>query len=684
MRALVTLGVLCSVCAAQQNSDTEKNDSSSYSHEGRFADPVGTGADIKAGLVSGQFKPKDAAGDIAGKPAGEQRRLIQEMTGGGSWTSAAGSGTGSGPKETAGVRSALNELIKMDPDNPMYQKYGGMFDLKIGNIEDAYGKLDKAVELGDKTPDTVYQRGLAAWNLGMVEQANKDAADAIAADPGHEQAEALFKLTQKKLQEVKLNPSTRRPGTPRGEIESGTPKILREGMSSHADLLAEAERRVRVRDYDGALSFLRKVIGADPTNVKARQLRADALLRLGKNAASTEDSTRLIELAPENVSGYNMRSLAMNRMGQRLPALEDAESALRIDADSAMAHYNRAFALAGLGKRKEAVESLSKAAALDPHFLSKAERLAGLAEDADIMLVFGEGEPLKAPVPSTKNPWIYVLFALLGAAFLAYGLLRKPGWTAARKLAGKPEGEDLLIGRYRLEREVGAGGMGVVYEAFDLALERKVAIKRMRSEIRAQGRERFLAEAKTVAKLRHPHLVEIFSIEEEGDELYLIFEYVRGRSLSQMLREEGPLPLAQAKDLFKGVCAALEYAHGMNVVHRDLKPSNIMVDGQGAAKVMDFGVARQAQEALGRLALTQTVCGTPHYMAPEQEKGYVGRETDVYALGVCLHEVLTGKLPAQGGDVPPAVNDLLARALEPVPEKRLRTAREFWEALEKA
>ncbi|TPW19542.1 MAG: protein kinase, partial [Elusimicrobia bacterium] len=254
---------------------------------------------------------------------------------------------------------------------------------------------------------------------------------------------------------------------------------------------------------------------------------------------------------------------------------------------------------------------------------------------------------------------------------------------------------------YKVTREIGRGGMGVVYEAVDISLRRPVAVKQLRADLREDPKEleSFLAEARLVASLKHPNIVEIHSLVDQGGEVFLVFEFVPGNPLHRVLQRVPRLPLASALSVFRQVGAALDHAHAQRVIHRDLKPANIMVTPQGVAKVMDFGLAYQARLTVARQTRVEA-SGTPPYMAPEQETGTVSKESDLYALGVCVYESLAGTLPFPGPNflvqkremklplvsqlapgVPQSVDVALRRALHPDPSARFHSAAELLAAI---
>jgi tRNA A-37 threonylcarbamoyl transferase component Bud32 len=203
-----------------------------------------------------------------------------------------------------------------------------------------------------------------------------------------------------------------------------------------------------------------------------------------------------------------------------------------------------------------------------------------------------------------------------------------------------------LRGRYRLEERIGSGGMSTVYRAFDETLERWVAIKVLHQTMEDDPvqLERFRREARTVARLSHPHVVTVIDAGEDDGHPFIVFEYVDGDTLKGLIRRTGPLPVVEAVAYAIEIGRGLMAAHAERLVHRDVKPQNVLIDPDGRAKVTDFGISRSL-DADG-LTATGRVLGTTDYVAPEQALGEeVTEQSDVYSLGICLFEMLTGSVP---------------------------------------
>jgi serine/threonine protein kinase len=266
----------------------------------------------------------------------------------------------------------------------------------------------------------------------------------------------------------------------------------------------------------------------------------------------------------------------------------------------------------------------------------------------------------------------------------------------------------VIAGRYRLEARIGEGGMGVVYRARHVLIDRVVAVKLIRPDLRGETHLRawMLREARAANRVDHAHIIDIHDIgETEESELYLVMEYLVGTSLSSELAR-GATPLARSVDILEQMCAALARAHDLGVVHRDLKSDNILLTTRGGrkdfVKILDFGLAHLAMDP--RLAPKGAVFGTPEYMAPEQARGEEATaQSDLYALGVLFFEMLTGQLPFRSDDrdtllemqrtaiaprprsikpdVLPAAESIVMRLLEKDRRKRFQDAHHLHEEL---
>jgi serine/threonine-protein kinase len=270
--------------------------------------------------------------------------------------------------------------------------------------------------------------------------------------------------------------------------------------------------------------------------------------------------------------------------------------------------------------------------------------------------------------------------ALLAADAEAGAFLGVPAGELAPELlaeaAGEEENEtvDLAghqVGRYRLLREIGGGGMGTVYEAEDTQLGRRVAVKLLPPEYSRDRRakERFLREARAAAAVDHPNLCTVHDAGESEGRLYIVLSFYEGETLRDRIRR-GPLPLADAREVAIQVARGLARAHEAGIVHRDIKPANVMLPRRGEAKILDFGIARLEGDEFS-LTRTGASWGTPAYMSPEHARGEpVDGRTDVWSLGVMLYEMIAGRRPFGGESIEALVSSILTQ--EPEPLERLR------------
>ncbi len=272
-----------------------------------------------------------------------------------------------------------------------------------------------------------------------------------------------------------------------------------------------------------------------------------------------------------------------------------------------------------------------------------------------------------------------------------------------------------VLGSYQIVEELGRGGMGIVYRAYQPSLNRHVAVKILPPQLAFDQQlvDRFLREARAAAGLRHPNIVVVYDVGQEQGIHFIAMEYLEGRNLAQVIEEEGPLHPKRAAQIVEQVASALDYAHQRGFVHRDVKPANIFVQrsrdpvGPGDhVTLTDFGIAKAAAETR-QLTHTGTVVGTPEYMAPEQAVGgEVDERTDLYALGVVLYQMLTGRVPYQGHtphavlhnviyETPPpprqsnpnlstAMEGVILKAIAKQPEQRFQRGADLVRALHRA
>ncbi|HZS31179.1 MAG TPA: protein kinase [Gaiellaceae bacterium] len=281
-----------------------------------------------------------------------------------------------------------------------------------------------------------------------------------------------------------------------------------------------------------------------------------------------------------------------------------------------------------------------------------------------------------------------------------------PGSRSTTHAASRaPRAGDQIADRYDLEELYGSGGMSSVFRAHDVQLDRRVAVKILHQRYAGEDEyvERFRREARAVAQLSHPNIVTVIDRGEDGGRQYIVFEFVEGENLKDLILRSGPLPLRRAIELTVAVADGLAFAHKRGLVHRDVKPQNVLLSSAGEVKVTDFGIARSLEVDHG-VTQTGTVLGTGEYLAPEQASGEpVSPATDVYSLGVVLWELLAGEVPFGGEsfvaiamrhvnepppdvrevrpDVPPRLAAAVERALRKDPAQRFPTMEAFADEL---
>ena len=607
--------------------------------------------------------------------------------------------------------------LSRDPDdvNALLSRANGLVGLQ--RLQEAYADADRAVKLAPDDPAALRARALVSYRLAHYPQALEDARRALALDPNDRAAFYVMQLASSKAPAAVKLPrlESRLAGAVQGEYHGMVQQINQVAESAAQppkaptaptveSLLRSASTKISLKDYLGAIDDADRALTADPDNASAYYLRAAANNLLGRYAIAADDATRALVLDPTDVRAHDTRAWAFNSLGRFRDAIAESNHALELDPKNAYAYWNLGYAREQTGDLSGMMDALKTAADLSPQFqpaFHDAAQRHGLEADPT-----QERAAAAAQTQRQRSFAVVLVSSLIGGLLIALGFLHLFGEDAPEKKGpAKPPLPD-LGGAYALGPEIGVGGMGLVYEAFDKALQRPVAVKVLRPEmLRDPGaRERFLEEARTVAGLHHPAIVDIHAIVDTKAGLCLVFERIEGRTLEDILAKRGRLPLSEARALLRPVCHGLEFAHRHGVVHRDLKPGNVMVTSSGQIKLMDFGISRHDSRGCSALTPSQraTVRGTPHYMAPEQEYGEVRRESDLFSLGAMLYEMVTGRRPFEAPHtldeklarryakpsalvpgLPPALDGLVDWALQPDPHERVRTAADFLAALER-
>ncbi len=609
-----------------------------------------------------------------------------------------------------------DQAVEKFPDKDGILRAAGAVAIQVGDYKKGLAYADRAVTLAEAKSDdpkalaaALKTRATGALWSGDYPRAAEDAQRVLKSFPDDKAARSIYEMSKGRTKNAVVGIATTQ-SRPLADslVETSLldhPLLQQAGRragdrTAANKLAAEAMRFINVGDGAAALKAADATVAADPSLADGYMMRGLAYTILKEFSSALREFTKAIDLwaAQGNKAtlpvAYANRAEASLGLKDYPNALRDAEKAVSGDAMLGKGYFARANANEGLGEKGEKI-------------LADFKRAAELAPDYTTAYAAARGRlSADAPAPPLEKPsrdWLRAV--LIGASALlvlligvVWRLSRRNGPQAHIGFAGDRKELD---SQYDIVSPLGEGGMGMVYKGWDKVLKRPVAVKKLRNELQTNQRERdrFLKEAELVASLHHPHIVDIYTIIKDSSDTYLVFEYVSGMTLHDLLNESPGrrLPPAKALEIMRQICEAVDHAHARHVIHRDMKPSNVMLADGGWVKVMDFGIARQVLDSL--LTTTNTIVGTPVYMAPEQAMGAVVKESDVFALGVTLYELLTGALPFKGPgemsdkiegrfvgpsvlvpDLGTAIDDVVRKALSARPEDRYHHAGELYQA----
>jgi len=619
-------------------------------------------------------------------------------------------------EQTDAIVARADSSAARFPESSKIQRAAGAVAIQAGDYKKGLAYADRAVTIAEANPAdakalaaALRTRATGALWSGDYPRAVADAQRVLKVFPDDKAARSIYEMSKGRAKNAVVAVATTQ-SRPMADslVESSLlddPRLKEAGRRAgdRAAAIKRTETAMRfINAGDGAraLAAANAAVEADPALADGYMIRGLAYTILKEFAAALREFTKAIDLwsaqgKKENLPVAFGRRAEVNNEAKDYPnALRDAEKAVAGDAGLGLGYFERARALEGLGEKGERIlEDFKRAAELTPAYAADyAAARTRLAADA----------PAPAPGRPSRSWLRVVLIASSSLAafliFLYWRLSRRArpeeriGFTAERKE---------LDSQYDITAPLGEGGMGMVYKGWDKVLKRPVAIKKLRTELQAspRERERFLKEAEMVASLHHPHIVDIYTIIRHASDTYLVFEYVSGMTLHELLNESSGrrLPPARALEILRQIAEAVDHAHSRHVIHRDMKPSNVMLADGGWVKVMDFGIARQVLDSL--LTTTKTIVGTPVYMSPEQAMGVVVKESDVFALGVTLYELLTGAVPFKGPgemndkmegrftvpsalvpELGQAIDEVLRKALSPRPEDRYHRCGDLYQA----
>ena len=620
-------------------------------------------------------------------------------------------------EQNQAILAKADESAVKFPDSDKIQRAAGAVAIQAGEYAKGLAYADRAVALAEaKTDDpkalaaALRTRATGSLWSGDYPKAAEDAARVLKTFPDDKNARSIYEMSKGRTRPggASVAGAQARPlASALVEDSLLADPRLREAGRRATDRVAaierssEAMRLINLGDGARALLAANATVEADPALADGYMMRGMSYMILKEFASALREFTKAIDLwsaqgkAESLPVAYASRAEASNETKDYPNALRDAEKAVRSDSALGMGYFARARANEGLGEKGEKIlADFKRATELAPDYSAQyaaaRSRLAG-------------GEPAPAPARDRLGGLLAGASALLALlVFVVWRLARRAGPEAA---IGFSSERKELDSQYEIVSPLGEGGMGMVFKGWDKVLKRPVAIKRLRAELQANPRERdrFVKEAEMVASLHHPHIVDIYTIIRDSSDTYLVFEYVSGMTLHELLNETPGRRMspARALEILRQIAEAVDHAHARHVIHRDMKPSNVMLADGGWVKVMDFGIARQVMDSM--LTTTNTIVGTPVYMAPEQAMGAVVKQSDVFALGVTLYELLTGALPFKGpGEMSDkmegrfqapsllvpglgaAIDEVLRKAVSPRPEDRYTDCSQLYHAAKSA
>lgn len=656
-------------------------------------------------------------------------------------------------RKKQGLSDDVARTVEGCPNCPATLTAAAGMAMSEKNPEKAHGLVDRAVvaaerattdpKQADKLANALTARGSFLEKAGEYERAHADAKYALKVKPGDKVALGLFYSTAGRAKGGAA-PTALAPGQTTTPMFTPNPyndpryKELGQRLARVNALNGEAASKLRMGDGNEALRLALAAQTIEPTG-KSFILEARAWMVLDKLADAIDRMGKAIDLLKKNASpevladAYGERARLQNMTGKKenaQGAISDANEALKLDAKNAPALRERGLAYETRGDLAAAEADLRRAAEFDPTMRSD-------VDDFYKRNAKGSSTPILIARPAENalhEAWtkllgkagggLYLFVGSMGALLVLFAgwvfffakenspmrsfFARSGGTPTATPPAREPAmPKSLDNGRYVIGQTLGEGGMGIVHEAEDTQLGRRVAVKSLRDCLRFSVGEslRFVGEAKAVAALQHPHIVQVFTIIEEQANTYIVYELIEGCTLHDVIRraKEGLEPRV-ALEYLRQIASALDHAHANKVLHRDMKPSNVMVtqvNGKDWLKVMDFGIARQIDGS--RVTMTGTIVGTPVYMAPEQEDGVVTKHSDQFSLGVAAYELLTLHLPFNGvaahydkrtgafmrpsqarPGLPPEIDAVFEKVLHPNHEKRYARCAEFCQSLEAA